>query len=71
MSTNGYSNWAVDLAEVGPIYPFQGYEPLMVIIGVIFWIGWHRIQFVREREHLEQARHTGDEEKVKAQLERY
>lgn len=71
MSTNGYSSWAVDLAEVGPIYPFQGYEVLMVIVGVIFWIGWHRIQFVREGEHLEKARHTGDEEKVKAQLERY
>lgn len=71
MSTIGYDSWAVDMAEVGPIYPFQGSEVLMVILAVIFWVGWHRIQFVREHAHLEKARHTGDEEKVAAQLERY
>jgi hypothetical protein len=29
MSTIGYSSWAVDLADVGAIYPFQGYEVRM------------------------------------------
>ena len=43
----------------------------MTVIGVIFWIGWHRIQFVREGEHLEQARKMGDPEKVRKHLERY
>ena len=41
MSTIGYQSWAVDLAEVGAIYPFQGYEVLMTVVGVIFWLGWH------------------------------
>ena len=43
----------------------------MVIAGVAFWIGWHRIQFVPEGKHSEKARQTGDEGKVKTQLEQY
>ena len=64
-------DWAVDLAEVGAIYPFQGTEVIMVILGVAFWLGWHRIQFVRESEHLEQAKKLGDPEKIAKALERY
>lgn len=72
MSTIGYESWAVDLADVGPIYPFQGSEVLMVIIGVAFWIGWHRIQFVREGQHLEEARKQAiDQEKIQKSVERY
>ena len=41
MSTTGIDSWAVDLAEVGPIYPFQGAEVLMALIGVALWILWH------------------------------
>ena len=52
MSTIGYQNWAVDLAEVGAIYPFQGHEVLMIVVGVIFWLGWHWLQFRNENEEL-------------------
>ena len=71
MSTIGLDSWAVDLAEVGPVYPFQGYEMLMVALGVIFWLAWHRIQFVREGEHLEKTRKMGDPEKVAELLKKY
>ena len=71
MSTIGYKDWAVDLDEVGAIYPFQGWEVAMTVLCVIFWIGWHRIQFVREGKHLEQAKKIGDAEKVAKALERY
>jgi ABC-type nickel/cobalt efflux system permease component RcnA len=72
MSTIGYESWAVDMADVGPIYPFQGSEMLMVIIGVAFWIVWHRIQFVREKAHLDQAEQRAlDHERVQASVERY
>lgn len=71
MSTIGYDSWAVDLAEVGPVYPFQGAETLMVIIGVVFWLGWHVIQVRRESAHLEKARNIGDHDKVQKALERY
>lgn len=71
MSTIGYESWAVNLAEVGAVYPFQGYEILMTILGVAFWIGWHRIQFVRESEHLEEAQSMPDTEKIEALLKQY
>ena len=71
MSTIGYDSWAVDLAEVGPVYPFQGWEVGMVVVGVIFWLGWHRIQYVRESAHLEKAKTIGDKEKVAEAMERY
>lgn len=41
MSTTGITTWAVDLADVGPIYPFQGGETLFWMIGLGCWIGWH------------------------------
>ena len=34
MSTNGMTSWAVDLKDVGAIYPFQGTEVLLVLIGL-------------------------------------
>lgn len=71
MSAIGYETWAVDLADVGPVYPFQGSEMLMVALGVIFWLAWHRIQFVREGEHLEKAKKMGNAEEVAKALERY
>lgn len=52
MSTNSMSDWAVDLAEVGAIYPFQGSEGLLVILGVVFWIGWHVIQMRQEKSEV-------------------
>lgn len=71
MSTIGYKDWNVDLGEVSAIYPFQGWEVAMTIIGVIFWLGWHVIQVRRESAHLEKAKHVGDHDKVAKALERY
>jgi hypothetical protein len=71
MSTIGYDSWAVDLADVGPVYPFQGSEVIMVVIGVVFWLGWHVIQYQREKVHLEKARKMGDPDQIARALERY
>jgi hypothetical protein len=52
MSTGNFANWDGDLTQLGPIYPFVGKEGLMVIIAVIFWIGWHYLQIRMEnRSH--------------------
>lgn len=55
MATIGYSSWAVDLAEVGAIYPFQGSEVLLTIIGVVLWLGWHVLQIKSENRQIEEA----------------
>lgn len=64
MSTIGYESWAVDLKDVGAIYPFQGTETVMVVLGVIFWIGWHIIQLRQESDEIAEemrADERGDE----------
>lgn len=71
MSTIGYESWAVDLADVGAVYPFQGWEVAMTVIGVAFWIGWHVIQFGQESRHLEEARRVSEHEKVHRMIDRY
>ena len=64
MSTNGTESWAVDLKNIGAIYPFQGSEVLMVILGLIFWIGWHVLQTRQESAEIAAdmaADRSGDE----------
>jgi hypothetical protein len=53
MSTIGYSSWAVDLAEVGAIYPFQGSEVVMTIVAVVLWLAWHVVEIRGENAQLE------------------
>lgn len=71
MSTIGYSSWAVDLKDVGAIYPFQGYETVMVLAGVAFWIIWHIWQIRYESADLDATRHDADKDKARASIERY
>jgi hypothetical protein len=72
MSTNGMTSWAVDLKDIGAIYPFQGTEVLLVILGIIFWIGWHIIQTRQETAELDadMAADRSGEETRKA-IDRY
>jgi len=72
MSTNGLESWAVDLKDVGAIYPFQGSEVLMVVIGIAFWIIWHIIQMRQEKAEIEadMAADRSGEETRKA-IDRY
>ena len=50
MATTGIESWAVDLKDIGAIYPFQGTEGLFVLAGVILWLGWHLLQMRTENE---------------------
>jgi len=59
------TNWAVDLANVGASYPLQGMEVLLVVLGLIFWLGWHVLQIRQENEDLDkQARLLGEKQEV-------
>ena len=72
MSTNGLTSWAVDLKDIGAIYPFQGWEILMVILGFAFVIGWFIIQTRQENAEIAAdmaADRSGDE--TRAAINRY
>jgi hypothetical protein len=64
MSTNGMTNWAVDVKDIGAIYPFQGTEVLLVIVGLALWLVWHVMQIRQENAEIEsdmKADKRGDE----------
>ena len=72
MSTNGLTSWAVDLKDIGAIYPFQGSEVLLVILGLAFWVGWHIVQPRQEISEIESdlaAARCGDD--TSASIDRY
>ena len=52
MSTGNFENWAGNIADIGPIYPFVGAEWLFVLIGVVYWIVWHVRQLGNENQSL-------------------
>jgi hypothetical protein len=62
--------WAVDLANVEAIYPWQGAELIMVIAGVAAWILWHIIQLREEKQEFdEDIRRYGNKEAIKKALD--
>ncbi|MGK2921510.1 MAG: hypothetical protein ACSLE4_01770 [Methyloceanibacter sp.] len=64
------STWAVDLADTGAVYPWQGYELIMVIVGVALWILWHIIQLRDEKvEYAEDVRLYGNKESIERALD--
>jgi hypothetical protein len=40
MATTMVESWSVDLATIGPIYPWVGSEVGLWVIGMAIWIGW-------------------------------
>lgn len=52
MSTGNFENWAGNIADIGPIYPFVGAEWLFVLIGVVYWVIWHIRQISNENQNL-------------------
>lgn len=48
MSTGMVENWTGDILQIGPLYPFVGSEMILVIVGVVCWIGWHIWQWRME-----------------------
>ncbi len=42
LSTTIVETWSgIDITTLGPIYPMVGSEKILVIIGLIFWLGFH------------------------------
>ena len=39
MTNNTFTDWNGNIFDIGPIYPFVGWEVLMVILLVAFWSG--------------------------------
>jgi hypothetical protein len=66
------NTWAVDLANVGAVYPWQGLEVIMVLVAVAAWIVWHVIQMRQEsREFEDDIRTYGTPDQIKRALDEH
>lgn len=66
MSTGSFENWAGNISDIGPIYPFVGSEVFLWILGLVLWILWHIIQTRMEsRTYDEEVRKYGDAETLR------
>ena len=50
MTNNTFTDWNGNIFDIGPIYPFVGWEVLMVIVLIVFWIWWHFMQIRMEND---------------------
>jgi hypothetical protein len=53
------------------VYPFQGWELVMTVLGILFWLGWHRMQFLAESKELEDAVNSYKSPEATQAIERY
>ncbi|MHA1529759.1 MAG: hypothetical protein ACTSVG_12115 [Alphaproteobacteria bacterium] len=56
LSTTMVETWAgTDIATLGPIYPMVGSEVILLIIGLVFWLGFHFSQTGIENQEIRDA----------------
>ena len=66
------STWAVDLANVGAVYPWLGWEVIMVVVAIALWILWHIVQIRQENhEYAEDIKLYGKPEAIKKALDEH
>ena len=53
MTLEEVGSWSGTITDIGPLYPMVGTEGILVIIGLVFWIGWHIWQFRMENANYE------------------
>jgi hypothetical protein len=64
------STWAVDLKDLGAVYPWVGLELIMVLVAIAAWILWHIIQISQEnRQFAEDIKKYGGKESIKKALD--
>jgi hypothetical protein len=66
------SSWAVDLKDVGAVYPWLGLEVIMVLVAIALWFIWHVIQMrMEEQEFADDIKKYGGKENLKKALDEH
>lgn len=66
------STWAVDLKDIGAVYPWLGWEVIMVLVAVALWILWHIVQIRQEnRDYADDIKLYGSKESIKKALDEH
>jgi hypothetical protein len=65
MTTGNFVDWTGNVADLGPLYPFVGWEWIFLVIGLALWIIWHIAQIRMENKELrEHAEAHGDRDSL-------
>jgi len=54
MSTGSFKDFAGSIIDIGPMYPFVGYEVLLFIAGLLIWLVWHIWQIRLENKEYQE-----------------
>jgi len=66
------SSWAVDLKDVGAVYPWLGLEVIMVLVAIALWLIWHIVQMrMEEQEYADDIKKYGGKENIKKALDEH
>jgi hypothetical protein len=66
------SSWAVDLKDIGAVYPWLGLEVIMVLVAIAIWLIWHILQMRQEEtEYAEDIKRYGGKENIKKALDEH
>jgi flagellar biosynthesis regulator FlaF len=64
------STWAVDLKDIGAVYPLLGWEVIMVVVAIALWILWHIVQIRQEnQDYADDIKRYGSKESIKKALD--
>jgi hypothetical protein len=56
LSTTIVETWVgTDITTLGPIYPMVGSEVILLVIGLLFWLGFHFRQAGIENQEIRDA----------------
>lgn len=56
MNSGPIQTWNLNPADVGPLYPFVGWEGVMTVIAVALWLGFHVWHYRKETADLRNMR---------------
>ena len=66
------STWAVDLKDVAAVYPWAGWELIMVLVAIALWILWHIMQIRQENaDYADDIKRYGSKESIKKALDEH
>lgn len=51
---SGITDWT-NLDTINAIYPFQGWEWLLVLLAAVYWVWWHARTIRDENEEMREA----------------
>jgi hypothetical protein len=71
MRTGEITTWGGTITDIGPMYPFVGWEMVLTLVLLVFWVGWHVLQLRTEsREYREDEQKLRNKEVMTRVLDR-